>query len=106
MLFAGFSHFAQLRKMIQMAAAHKVPAPTFAVLGTGLLLAFGGLSFITWYEIWWGTVLLLVFFIPVTLIMHAFWKEQEPEKRIQNMHTFMGNVSIIGLLLIVLNFVH
>jgi len=105
MVFAGINHFTSLKKLSAMAKMKKVPAPALATLGTGVLLLLGGLSVVAWYEIWWGTVLLLVFFVPTTLLMHAFWMEKDPAKKEQSMHGFMGNVSIIGLLLIVLNFV-
>lgn len=104
MVFAGVSHFTQMKKMIGMAKMNKVPIPGLAVAVTGLLLLLGGLSVVVWYEIWWGLVALLVFFVPTTLMMHAFWNAA-PEKKTQQMHGFMGNISIIGLLLMLLNFV-
>ena len=105
MLFAGINHFSGLSKLSNMARSKGVPLPTLATLVTGILLMLGGLSYIAWYHPWWGTLLLLIFFVSVTIVMHRFWKVTDPAERMSEMHTFMGNVSIIGLLLIVLSLV-
>ena len=104
MLSAGLSHFTKYKNMKMMTGSAKMPLPGLSVIFTGVLLLLGGLSFIFWYEIWWGTLLLLIFFILVTPVMHAFWKASPTEKMRQT-HSFMGNMSIIGLLLIILSFV-
>jgi uncharacterized membrane protein YphA (DoxX/SURF4 family) len=105
MAFSGINHFTSLKKISAMARSKKVPAPTLATLVTGALLLLGGLSYLAWYQPFVGTVLLLVFFVPTTLFMNAFWQEKDPAKKENKMHGFMGNVSIIGLLLVILNFV-
>ncbi len=48
-----------------------------------------------------GAVLLILFLIPTTLIVHGFWSLPIEEKSI-NMVLFMKNMSILGGLLVVL----
>ena len=105
MFTAGFSHFSKYKGMVKMTKAAKMPLPGFSVFMTGIILLLGGLSFIFWYKIWLGTLLLLIFFILVTPTMHAFWKATTPEEKMRQTHSFMGNMSIIGLLLVILSFV-
>ncbi len=61
---------------------------TFLELVGGLLVLIGVFSRI-------GALMLSVFLIPVTLIMHAFWVISGPEKDIQ-LVLFMKNIAILG----------
>ena len=70
-------------------------ATVFEVLG-GILVFFGiGSRF--------GAFLLILFVIPTTILFHAFWELQPPERDIQVV-MFMKNVAILGGLLVVLAF--
>lgn len=70
-------------------------ATVFELLG-GLLVFFGiGSRF--------GALLLILFVIPTTILFHAFWELQPPERDIQVV-MFMKNVAIFGGLLVVLAF--
>ncbi len=50
-----------------------------------------------------GALMLLVFLVPVSVVMHDFWTMEGPE-RIGQMIDFMKNVSIAGGILLVLAF--
>ena len=50
-----------------------------------------------------GAVALIAFLIPVTIIYHAFWIMQSPEKDLQVV-MFMKNLSILGGLMVVASF--
>lgn len=68
-------------------------ATAFELLG-GLLVFFGiGSRF--------GAFLLILFIIPTTVLFHAFWELQSPERDIQVV-MFMKNMAILGGLLVVL----
>jgi len=53
------------------------------------------------YRSSFGAVLLLLYWVPVTFIVHSFWNDPEPVRRLQAI-LFMKNVAIIGGLLMVL----
>lgn len=59
----------------------------------------GGLFVLLGFKVRLGAVLLTLFIIPVTLIMHPFWLMGEQEKMMQ-MTMFMKNLSILGGLMI------
>jgi putative oxidoreductase len=70
-------------------------ATIFELLG-GVLVLFGiGSRF--------GAFLLILFTIPTTILFHAFWELQPPERDIQVV-MFMKNAAILGGLLMVLAF--
>jgi putative oxidoreductase len=73
-------------------------AVLFLVIST-LLEGIGGLFVLLGFRIRFGAILLMLFIIPVTLIMHSFWLDNGPEKMIQ-MSMFMKNLSILGGLMI------
>jgi len=45
---------------------------------SGVMALAGGLSIAAGYKARWGAWTLAAFLIPVTFMMHAFWKLQDP----------------------------
>lgn len=72
----------------------------FLLVGAIFLLLLGGTLVLTGYRSGFGVLLLLAYWIPVTFIVHSFWNDQEPERRLQAI-LFMKNVAITGGLLMI-----
>ncbi len=100
--YSGIEHFILLHPMSQYAAAKGVPIPELAVAFTGILLLIGGISILLGVYPWVGVLSLIIFFVPVTFIMHAFWKVQDPTVRMGEMINFMKNMGLMGSALIFL----
>jgi len=82
-----------------MAEKGMVAIPLF--LGAAVLLELaGGLSVLLGYHARWGAMLLIIFLVPVSLVMHNFWALEGQQMQNQMQH-FMKNVTIIGGLLAV-----
>jgi putative oxidoreductase len=79
----------------QMIADKGLPAPG-AFLSIAIVLEIvGGLMVLLGLQARWGGVLLLLFLVPVSFIMHNFWvlpAEQQQEQMI----SFMKNVALMG----------
>jgi putative oxidoreductase len=75
-LAAPLSHFSP--QVIGYAAQQGVPLAALLVPGSGLLALAGGLSILTGYHARLGAWLLVLFLVPVTLTMHAFWGLADP----------------------------
>ncbi|TSC68033.1 MAG: hypothetical protein G01um101472_186 [Parcubacteria group bacterium Gr01-1014_72] len=101
-LMNAYNHLRRLEQTAGYAKFKGVPSPTLATAVTGLLLLLGGLSILLGVRPLWGIVALLVFFVPVTFKMHAFWKETDGQAKIGEQVNFMKNLAIIGALLIML----
>ena len=73
----------------------------FFLYGAILLLFFGALTILLGYRMRTGAVLLMVYWIPLTFIVHDFWQEAADSDayRIQSI-LFMKNLAITGGLLI------
>ncbi|MEN0002949.1 MAG: DoxX family protein [Bacteroidota bacterium] len=64
-------------------------------------LLVGGTLILIGYRSKLGAVLILVYWIPVTFIVHSFWNDPPEEQRWQSI-LFMKNLAITGGLLMVL----
>lgn len=73
----------------------------FFLYGAILLLIVGAVTLLLGYRMRLGAVLLLIYFVPLTFIVHDFWNEpvDSTEYRLQSI-LFMKNIAIIGGLLI------
>src|SRR5512142_1444425 len=71
-LMSGPRHFA--KETIGYAASQGVPLAQIAVPLSGAMAILGALSIVLGYRAKIGGWLLVLFLVPVTLMMHAFWK--------------------------------
>ena len=98
-LMGAFHHFTSTHQMARAAAMHGVPAPTAAVLVAGVLLLVGGLSLLLGVFPRIGVAALVLFLVPVTLIMHAFWADRDPMLRMNDVINFTKNIGLLGAVL-------
>ena len=101
-LIMGLNHFGNMGQMSSMVADIGIPAPTVAVVITGLLLVLAGLSFVIGFHPPLGVLAAALFFVPVTLVMHDFWTIDEPVARLAELNTFLRNVGLLGATLLFL----
>ena len=101
-LLAGFNHFARLNMMAGYARMKGTPAPTVAVGGSGILLLLGGASLLLGFYPSIGVILLVVFLLPTSFMIHNFWTIQDPQAKMGEMTQFQKNIAILGLLLMTL----
>jgi uncharacterized membrane protein YphA (DoxX/SURF4 family) len=95
-LFNAINHFTRLQMMSGYAASKGVPAPQLFVIVTGILLLIGGVSILLGFRPVLGVVALVIFFIPVSFIMHNFWAVQDPMAKMLEMVNFTKNMGLMG----------
>jgi len=95
-IYSGFNHLTKLNMMAQYAGSAGVPAPTLAVAVTGLMLLAGGLSILLGVQPRWGALLLLVFLVPTSFMMHKFWGIADPMMAANQAAHFWKNMSLAG----------
>lgn len=81
---------------IQQASAHGVPLAFLLVPIAGLIALCGGIMVMLGYRAQLGALLLLVFLVPVTLVMHKFWGLADPQAAMMQKIHFMKNTSLAG----------
>ncbi len=87
--------------------------PNFLLVGAIILLGLGGLLLVTGYRVRLGVIMLLLYWIPVTFIVHPYWnfppdcigdfpctEQLENFRRLQSV-LFTKNLAIMGGLLLV-----
>ncbi len=100
-VFYGLRHFWLMGDYAKRARKRGVPLAKSMVTLTGALLIVGGLSIITLRYFEEGIWLLLLFYLPTTLLIHEFWREKG-KKRTEEFEAFMKNMVIVGALLMML----
>lgn len=95
-LFSASNHFFQMQMMAGYTASKGVPLPEVFVIVTGILLLVGGITILTGYRPTIGIIALVIFFVPVTLIMHNFWAVNDQMMRMGEMVNFMKNIGLLA----------
>jgi putative oxidoreductase len=97
---SGLGHIFNGKEMVGMTEQMGVPLASLAVPLTGVMILLGGLSIILGYKTKIGALLIIIFLVPVSFIMHPFWKIPDPMQAQINMIMFMKNISMTGAALI------
>jgi uncharacterized membrane protein YphA (DoxX/SURF4 family) len=100
--FNGFNNLKMFDFMSGYAKSKGTPMPKLSVVVSALLLVFGGLSVLFDILPSLGLISLVLFLIPVTLIIHPFWKVQDPMEKMGEMINFMKNIALLGAVLMLL----
>lgn len=101
-VLAAPGHFSA--QTIAYAAHQGVPLANLAVPLSGLVAGIGGLLVLLGWKARFGAWLLVLFLVPVTLMMHAFWKVADPMMAQMQMAMFMKNLSMLGGALLIAYF--
>jgi len=93
-LMAGLSNFSAA--VIGYAASQGVPMANILVPLSGAIAITGALSIILGYKTKIGSLLIVLFLLPVSFMMHPFWKITDPMQQQIQMSMFMKNMSMLG----------
>jgi putative oxidoreductase len=99
-LYSGIRHFLDREMMASYARSKGVPAADTAVIASGAMIAAGGLSLLTGTGPKIGAALIAGFLLGVSPQMHAFWKETDPQQRMNEMINFTKNMALVGAALL------
>ena len=92
-LKAGISHILGYGGTVEMMAGQGLPLPDLLLIFTIVFQILGGLSLLLGYKVKIGSILLILFLIPATLVFH------NPTSDING---FLKNIGLIGGLLMVI----
>jgi putative oxidoreductase len=95
-LYNGINHFLNRKMLVDYARSKGVPSPDLAVSASGLLILAGGVSILTGMQPRIGAALISTFLLGVSPQMHAFWKEDNAQQRMNEMVNFTKNMALIG----------
>ena len=95
-IMSGINHFTNAGMMSGYAKSKNVPGAYLAVVGTGVMLVFGGLSVLLGLFPVVGLVLIVVFLLPTSVIIHNFWTVEDPQARAAEQINFLKNLALAG----------
>lgn len=102
-IYNGYNHFKNLNNMAGYAKMKRVPAAKAAVALSGAMLALGGLAVVINKFAILGMCLLVLALLPITIMMHKFWKESDMQARMGERINFTKNLALIGALLLLIS---
>jgi putative oxidoreductase len=95
-IYAGIHHFLKTNEIAQYAAAKNVPQPDKAVIATGIALVAGGASLALGLKPKWGAASVIGFLAAVSPMIHNFWSEEDPAKRMRDAVDFGKNMALLS----------
>lgn len=98
-LVKSLGHFSNI--MIGHATATGVPMAGFLVPLGGILAFLGGLSILFGYKVKLGALLLILFLLPTTFMMHKFWLTDDFFANMMHQYCFFKNLSLLGAALMI-----
>lgn len=98
----GFNHFRNRAAMTGYTAYKGVPAPAAATLASGAWLLVSGLSIVLGVRPHLGALMVAVFLLGVTPVMHNFWTVTDPTQRLGEFINFTKNMALLGAALTLL----
>lgn len=102
-LYNAYNHFKNADGLAGYATMKGVPMAKAGVIASGALFALGGFSIIFGTYMVLGMWLLVAALIPITVMMHQFWKEKDPMAQMNERISFTKNLAIIGALMIMIS---
>jgi len=100
-LYYGPNNFT--RFMIDLAARDGMPMPNVLVPIGGVIALVGAASVTLGFKARMGAALLVLFLLPATFVMHAFWNLEGSAAQAQ-LANFMRNLSLMGGALLICHF--
>lgn len=101
-IIASFGHFS--KNVIAYAASAGVPMADVLVPVSGIIALLGGLSILLGYKARLGACLLVIFLLPVTFMIHTFWRIEDPMMASIQQAMFLKNLSMLGAALLIAYF--
>ena len=89
---------------IALASQHGIPLARVLMPLAGVVVLAGGLSILFGYKAKVGGFLLVLFLMPVTWVMHAYWNVTDPAVAQMQEVEFLKNQALIGAALLITYF--
>lgn len=95
-LSSAVGHLTRTDSMAGYARSKGLPAANLAVVASGILFGLGALSVLlgVWPDL--GALVIFLTLVPTAVLMHAFWREDDPQTRYLEQVQFLKDLSLAG----------
>lgn len=101
-IMSGVNHFQHLKMLTGYAESKGVPMASTAVWFTGLMMLLGGLGILLGVFVRISVLLLVVFLLVTSIMMHSYWKIADQTARMGEEINFKKNMALLAALLMLL----
>ncbi|WP_404442122.1 DoxX family protein [Sutcliffiella horikoshii] len=101
-ILAGISHLKDFNHTVEMTKKFRAPFPRLSAAAMSVFAVIGGISVAFGIYAQIGALLLLVFLIPTTFIVHRFWGLSDKQQKAMQLVHFNKNLSLLGVTLMIL----
>ena len=101
-VYNGVNHFRNYAAVRGYCAYKRVPMPGASAIVAGLWLLTAGASVVVGVRPEIGLVLIVLFLLGVTPVMHDFWNAADPAQRQSDEINFTKNAALMGAALMML----
>lgn len=102
----GYSHFAKRDMLAGYAQSRGMKGASVMLPISGAAIILGGLALIFGVYAQLALVGLAVFLVLTSFMVHNFWKDTDPMKRMQERTSFESNIALAAALLLSVPFVY
>jgi uncharacterized membrane protein YphA (DoxX/SURF4 family) len=95
-LYSGINHLRNHKAMAQYAGSKQLPKPDAAVIASGVALLIGGASIVAGVKPKFGALAIIGFLAAASLLIHDFWRAEDPNQRQADMANFTKNMALLG----------
>ena len=101
-IYNGVNHFRNYAAIRGYCAYKRVPMPGVSAIISGLWLLVAGSSVVAGLQPEVGLVLIALFLLGVTPVIHDFWNSADPTQRLGETINFTKNAALLGAALMML----
>ena len=102
-VYNGVNHFKNYAAIRGYCAYKRVPMPGASAIISGVWLLVAGSSVIVGFRPEIALVLIILFLLGVTPVMHDFWNVSDANQRLGEMINFTKNAALMGAALMMLS---
>lgn len=92
----GYGHLKGLSGLTSYASSKKIPSPKAAVTLSGIMMLVGGAGVVLGIMPRLAILLIILCMLPITFMMHNYWKEHDSHARMMQKIQFDKNIAIIA----------
>lgn len=93
---SGMNHFRNMDSLTAYAASKDIASPRLAVFITGLMIFVGGIGITLGAYLQLSILLIAVFLLAVSFMMHDFWNIEDEAMKNSQMGNFSRNMALLG----------
>jgi len=101
-VYNGLNHFRNYAAVRGYCAYKRIPLPPAATIVSGVWILVAGSSVVAGFRPEVGLVLIVVFLLVVTPLIHDFWNIADPGQRLGEVVNFTKNAALMGATLMML----